>query len=187
MITKQIVQDTEAKMKKSVESAKREFSEVRTGRAQPSLIEGMHVDYFGTPTMVKQLANVTSPDPKTIIIQPWDPSVIAELEKMIMSSKLGLTPTNDGKTMRLSIPPLSEERREEMKKIVKDMAEKSKVSLRTIRRDANDRLKKIQSEKTASEDESFKAQDEIQKTTDKYIKEIDSLLDDKSKELMSFK
>ena len=187
MITKPVVQDAETKMKKSIESAKREFSEVRTGRAHPGLIEGMHIDYYGTPTLVKQIANITSPDPKTVIIQPWDVTAIPELEKAILNSKLGITPTNDGKIMRLSIPPLSEERREELRKVVKDMAEKSKVSLRTIRRDANDRLKKMQLEKTASEDESFRAQDEIQKLTDKFIKEIDSLIDEKTKELTSFK
>lgn len=184
MLTKEIVRDTEAKMKKTIESAKREFNEVRTGRAHPGLIEGMHIDYFGTPTMIKQIAAISVPDPRTVVIQPWDASAIPEIEKAVSSSKLGVTPFNDGKIVRLSIPQLSEERRQELKKVVKDMAEKSRVSLRTIRRDANDRIKKVQGEKTVSEDESFKAQDEIQKLTDRYIKEIDALLEDKSKALV---
>ena len=184
MLTKEVVRDTETKMKKTSESAMREFNEDRTGRAHPGLIEGMHIDYFGTPTMIKQIAAISVPDPRTIVIQPWDASAIAEIEKAVSSSKLGATPFNDGKIVRLSIPQLSEERRQELKKVVKEMAEKSRVSLRTIRRDANDRIKKMQGEKTASEDEAFKAQDEIQKLTDRFIKEIDTLLEDKSKALV---
>lgn len=184
MLTKEIVHETETRMKKTIESARREFNEVRTGRAHPGLIEGMHVDYFGTPTMIKQLAAISIPDPRTVVIQPWDPSVIPEIEKAVGNSKLGVTPFSDGKIVRLSIPQLSEERRQELKKVVKDMAEKSRVSLRTIRRDANDRVKKMQNEKSASEDESFKVQDEIQKLTDRYIKEIDTLLEDKSRALV---
>ena len=183
MAVKEIIQETEAKMKKSIESAKREFSEVRTGRAHPGLIEGLHVDYFGTLTLVKQLASITIPDPKTIMIQPWDPSVIPEIEKAISNSKMGGSPSNDGKIVRVSIPALSEERREELKKVVKDMAEKSRISLRTIRRDANDNLKKMESEKKISEDEGFRAHDEVQKLTDRYIKEVDALLEEKNKVL----
>lgn len=184
MIVKEIIKDTEVKMKKTIESARREFAEVRTGRAHPGLIEGMHVDYFGTSTSFKQIASITTPDPRTVIIQPWDVSVIPEIEKAIANSSLGITPTNDGKVVRLSIPPLSEERRSELAKVVKEMAEKSRISLRTIRRDANDKLKKLQNDKTISEDEHFKAHEEVQKLTDKYIKEIDVLLEDKSKVLM---
>ena len=184
MATKEIIVDTESKMKKTIESARREFNEVRTGRAHPGLIEGMHVDYFGTLTMIKQLAAISVPDPRTIVIQPWDPGVIAEIEKAVAASKLGITPYNDGKIVRLSIPQLSEERRQELKKVVKEMAEKTRVSLRTIRRDANDRIKKMQNEKNVSEDDAFKTQDEIQKLTDRFIKEIDTLLEDKSKALV---
>lgn len=184
MATKEIIVDTESKMKKTIESARREFNEVRTGRAHPGLIEGMHVDYFGTLTMIKQLAAISVPDPRTIVIQPWDPGVIAEIEKAVAASKLGITPYNDGKIVRLSIPQLSEERRQELKKVVKEMAEKTRVSLRTIRRDANDRIKKMQSEKIVSEDDAFKIQDEIQKLTDRFIKEIDTLLEDKSTALV---
>ena len=181
MMAKEIIRDAETKMKKSIESAKREFGEVRTGRAHPGLIEGLHVDYFGTPTMIKQLGNISIPDPKTVMIQPWDPSVIPEIEKAIMNSKMGGNPSNDGKIVRITIPSLSEERREELKKIVKDMAEKSRISLRTIRRDANDHLKKMESEKKIAEDEGFRAHDEVQKLTDRYIKEVDALLEEKSK------
>lgn len=184
MIAKEIIKDTENKMKKSIESAKREFAEVRTGRAHPGLIEGMHLDYFGTPTPFKQLASISTPDPRTILIQPWDVSVIPEIEKAINNSKLGVTPSNDGKVVRLIVPQLSAERRNEMTKVVKDMAEKSRISLRTIRRDANDKLKKLQGEKKISEDEYFKAHDEIQRVTDRYIKEVDDLLDQKNRSLM---
>lgn len=186
MITKEVIQDTENKMKKCIESAKREFSEVRTGRAHPGLIEGMHIDYYGTSTMLKQVASITIPDSRTIVIQPWDVTAIPEIEKTISNSKLGITPNNDGKIVRLTIPQLSKERREELTKVVKDMAEKSRVSLRTIRRDANEKLKKLESEKKASEDEKFKAEDAIQKLTDKFIKEIDVLLEDKNKALTEF-
>ncbi|MCK5012893.1 MAG: ribosome recycling factor [Candidatus Omnitrophica bacterium] len=181
---KEILKETEGKMKKSIESAKREFSEVRTGRAHPGLIEGLHVDYFGTMTPFKQLASVSTPDPRTVMIQPWDPTVIPGIEKAILSSNLGVTPSNDGKIIRLSIPPLSDERRRELAKVVKEMAEKSRVSLRTVRRDANDKLKKLQNDKAISEDDYFKSHDDVQKLTDKYIKEIDDLLDKKSKSLM---
>ena len=173
-----------AEMKKAIESAKREFAEVRTGRAHPGLIEGMHIDYFGTPTLLKQMAAISVPDPKTVLIQPWDVSAIPEIEKAISISNLGASASNDGKIGRLIIPPLSKERREEMKKVVKDMSEKSRVSLRTIRRDANETIKKLQSEKKITEDDNFKSQEAIQKLTDKFIKEIDLLLEEKSKALV---
>jgi ribosome recycling factor len=184
MALKDLVHETETRMKKSIESARREFSEVRTGRAHPGLIEGLHVDYFGTPTLVKQIASISVPDPRTVLIQPWDVSVIPELERTISNSNLGATPSNDGKVVRLNIPPLSEERRQELKKVVKEMAEKTRISLRTIRRDANDRIKKLEGEKTVSEDDGFKTHEEIQKLTDKYIKDVDVLLEEKSKALM---
>ena len=185
MSAKDIVIQTEAKMKKSIESAKREYNEVRTGRAHAGLIEGLHVDYCGTLTLLKQMASINIPDPQTIVIQPWDVTVIPEIEKAVNNSKLGATPSNDGKIVRLKIPQLSQERREELNKVVKEMTEKHRISLRTIRRDANEHIKKMQSDKAIAEDESFKSQDQIQKLTDKYIKEIDSLLEAKSKELMS--
>ena len=184
MAVKEVMKETEDKMKKAVDSAQREFAEVRTGRAHPGLIEGLHADYYGTPTAFKELASVSVPDPRTIVIQPWDATVIPEIEKAIQGSSLGLTPQNDGKVIRLNIPPLSTERREELKKIVKDMAEHARVSLRTVRRDANDKLKKLQSDKEISEDDHHKAHDDVQKLTDKYVKDVDQLLDEKSKQLM---
>lgn len=183
MPVKEIIKDTENKMNKSIEATKREFAEVRTGRAHPGLIEGLHANYYGTPTMFKELASITIPDPKTIVIQPWDVSVIEEIEKAVLNSHLGITPMNDGKVVRLPIPPLSEERRNEMKKVVKEMAEKGKVSLRSIRRDANDKIKKMKSDKTISEDDERRAQDSIQKITDISIKEIDRLYEEKSEAL----
>ncbi|MFC1510089.1 ribosome recycling factor [Candidatus Omnitrophota bacterium] len=185
MLIKELKQQTESKMKKSIESAKREFSEVQTGRAHPGLIEGLHVDYFGTLTLVKNLASISIPDPRTVVIQPWDVTVIPELEKAIQKSNVGAMPSNDGKVVRLNIPQLSEERRGELKKVVKDMAEKSRISLRSVRREANEKLKKLLSDKAISEDDHFKAHEDIQKLTDKYIKEIDVILEDKSNVLMN--
>ncbi|MCR4336267.1 MAG: ribosome recycling factor [Candidatus Omnitrophica bacterium] len=177
---KDVVKDTELKMQKAVEAMRREFQEVRTGRAHPGLIEGMHVDYYGTPTLLKQIASISIPDSKTIMIQPWDVTAIADIEKAINNSKLGVVPNNDGKIIRLNIPPLSKERREELIKMVKEMSEHGRISLRTIRREANE---KIKGDKTVSEDDAFRGQDDIQKLTDRFIKEVDKILEDKSKEL----
>ena len=181
---KEIKKDTEAKMQKAFEAAKRELAEVRTGRAHPGLIEGIHVDYYGTPTLLKQMASITIPDPRTIVIQPWDITAIAAIEKAIMASSLGVTPNNDGKIFRIGLPQLSTERRQEMQKVAKQMAEQGRVSLRTIRREANEKIKKLQSDSVISEDDSFRGQEEVQKVTDKYIKEIDAALDKKLKELV---
>ncbi|HPB68036.1 MAG TPA: ribosome recycling factor [Candidatus Omnitrophota bacterium] len=186
MNTKEIHKETESRMRKAVESVGREFAEVRTGRAHPGLIEGLHVNYYGTMTLLKQMASISIPDPKTVVIQPWDPSAIVEIEKAIMNSKLGVMPQNDGKIVRLNIPPLSTERREELKKVVKEMAEHGRVSLRTIRREANEKIKKSEHEHVITEDESFRGQEDIQKLTDKFIKEIDGILAGKSKELEDF-
>lgn len=186
MNVKEIVRETEGKMKKTLESVSREFTEVRTGRAHPGLIEGMHIDYYGTPTMIKQVASIAIPDGQSIIIQPWDVAAIVEIEKTISKSNLGVMPSNDGKIIRLSIPPLSKERRQELAKVVKEMAENGRVSLRTIRREANEKTKKVQADGHVSEDEGSKGQKEIQKLTDKYIKEVDKILETKNKELVDF-
>ena len=183
MQAKEVIRDTDTKMKKTIDSLLREFSEVRTGRASPELVENMHIDYYGASTPLKQIAAVSSPDPRLIVIQPWDINAIIDIERAVLNSKLGVSPANDGKMIRLSFPPLSQERRAEMVKVVKEMAEKGRVSLRTIRRDANEKIKKLESEKTATEDDSFRAQEEIQKMTDRYIKEIDQVFDRKSHEL----
>lgn len=186
MNTKEIVHETESKMKKALEASRRSFSEIRTGRASPHLVEGLHVDYFGTPTLLKSLASITVPDARLIVIQPWDSSVIHEIEKAIAKSNLGITPMNDGKVVRLQIPQLTQERREELKKVVKGMAEEGRVSLRTIRRDSNEVIKKLETDKAIPEDERFKSQDEIQKITDKYTKDLENFLLEKEKELATF-
>jgi len=186
MNIKDVVSETELRMKKTMESVSREFSEVRTGRAHPGLIEGMHIDYYGTLTMIKQIANISVPDAKTIVIQPWDISAIAEIEKAVLKSSLGVTPMNDGKIVRLSIPPLSKERRQELAKVVKDMGENGRVSLRTIRRDANEKIKKLKADSVISEDDSFKGQDAVQKLTDKFIAEVEKISESKNKELVDF-
>jgi len=181
---KELKKEIDGKMQKALESTRREFNEVRTGRAHPGLLEGLHVDYYGTMTPLKQMASITVPDSRTILIQPWDISSIPAIEKAISNSNLGVTPNNDGKVLRVGLPQLSTERRQELQKLVKQMAEHGRVSLRTIRREANDRIKKMQSDGDVSEDDSFRAQDEVQKVTDKYIKEIDDLLEKKVKELV---
>ncbi len=186
MISKEVIRETEAKMKKTIESVRREFSEVRTGRAHPGLIEGLHADYYGTPTMIKQIASITVPDARTVVVQPWDVSAIPEIEKAITNSKLGIMPSNDGTVVRLNVPQLSKERRVELAKVVKDMAENGRISLRSIRRDANDRIKKLETEKKISEDDSFSGQETIQKLTNKYIIEVDEVLVAKDKELEEF-
>ncbi len=183
MTAKEILKDVDAKMKKAMETMLREFSEVRTGRAQPALIDDMHIDYYGTSTPIKQIAQVSSPDPRQIIIQPWDANAIKDIEAAISSSKLGINPNNDGKVIRLVFPPLSTERREEFIKVCKDMAERGRVTMRSIRRDANDKAKKMQGEGHVSEDEKFKTEEEVQKMTDRFIKEIDAVLEKKSKDL----
>ncbi len=180
-----MIVQTENLMKKSLESLLREFQEVRTGRAHPSLVEDLHVDYYGTPTPLKQMAAVSAPDASSIIIQPWDPSALAEIERAILGSKIGITPNNDGKIIRLVVPMLSEERRKEMAKVVKDIAEKGRVSLRSIRREANDKVVKLKKDSVISEDDSARALEDVQKITDKYIKEVDSLLEKKTKDLLS--
>ncbi|MDD5044141.1 MAG: ribosome recycling factor [Candidatus Omnitrophica bacterium] len=186
MDAKTIIRETEEKMNKALDAVTREFSEVRTGRAHPGLVEGMHIDYYGAPTLLKQLASISVPDPHLIVIQPWDPTAIAEIEKAIMKSNLGVQPSNDGKLVRLSIPQLSKERREELAKLIKKMAEDGRISLRTIRRDANEAAKKMEDDKIISEDERFRVQDEIQKITDRHIAKIEETLKTKEKEVVEF-
>lgn len=186
MTTKEILHNTEEKMKKALEAMTREFSEIRTGRASPSLVEGLHIDYYGTPTLLKQLASISVPDAHLIAIQPWDPTAIAEIEKAILKSNLGINPSNDGKLIRLSIPPLSKERRQELVKVVNKMAEEGRVSLRTIRRESKEALEKLEKDKVIAEDDKFRGIDELQKLIDKYIAKIDELLKNKDKEVLEF-
>jgi len=186
MVIQKALHDTEEKMKKTIEATKREFGAIRTGRASSSLVEGVHVDYYGTQTPIKQLATISIPDARLIIIQPWDVSVVAEVEKAILKSGIGITPMNDGKLIRISIPQLSKERREELVKLTKKMAEEGRISIRTIRRDANEHVKKMQKNSEITEDDSFQTQDKIQKLTDQYIEKIEEILKEKDKEIMEF-
>lgn len=183
MTTKELLHNTEEKMKKTLEAVTREFLEIRTGRASPGLVEGLHIEYYGTPTLLKQLASISVPDPHLITIQPWDVTAIAEIEKAIMKSSLGVMPSNDGKMIRLSVPALSKERRQELVKVIHKMSEEGKVSLRTIRRDAKESLEKLEKDKGISEDDKFRGIDELQKIVDKYIAKIDEVLKNKEKEV----
>jgi len=186
MTTKEILHNTEEKMKRTIESVSREFLEIRTGRASPALVEGLHIDYYGTPTLLKQLASISVPDVHLIVIQPWDITVIGEIEKAIMKSNLGITPSNDGKLIRLSIPPLSKERRQELVKVIHKMAEEGRVSLRTIRREAKESLEKLEKDKVIPEDDKFRGIDELQKLIDRYTARIDEILKNKEKEVLEF-
>jgi ribosome recycling factor len=161
-----------------------DYKRLRTGRASVSLVDGIRVEYYGTATQLSQLATLTIPDPRTIMIQPWDQSVIGEVEKAILKSELGLTPMNDGKVIRIGIPPLTQERRKDLVKVIKKKAEETKVAMRNIRRDANEMLKDLRKEKTISEDEQFKGQEETQKITDDFIKKVDGAFVAKEKEIL---
>ncbi len=183
MAIKDILHDTGQKMKKTVESVKREFTEMRTGRASPAIVEGILVDYYGTKTPIKQLATISTPDARLIAIHPQDASIIGGVEKAILQSNIGLTPNNDGKIIRISIPHLTDERQEELDKIVKRIAENGRVSLRTARRDANESLKQSEKNKEIAEDDRFKSQDHVQKLIDKYTAEIETSLEAKEKEI----
>lgn len=178
------LREAEEKMKKTVEVLRKDLGTVRAGRANPAMLEKITVDYYGTPTPINQLANVSVPESRVLIIQPWDKSSIKDIEKAILKSDLGLTPSNDGAVIRLTIPQLTAERRAEIVKTVKKKAEDAKVAIRNIRRELIDDIKKIEKEKVASEDESKKGQEKAQKVTDKYIKDIDGVLENKEKEIM---
>jgi len=172
------------KMEAAINVLKKEFATIRTGRASLSLLDAIKVDYYGTMTPLNQVATLAVPESRLIIIQPWDPKAIENIEKAIQSSGIGLTPANDGKIIRLPVPPLTEERRKELVKLAKKMAEDSRVAIRNIRRDINDEVKKIEKEKKISEDESRKSLEDIQKTTDQHIKKIDDILKRKEEEIM---
>jgi ribosome recycling factor len=173
-------------MSKSIASLKKELNRLRTGRASLSILDGIKVYYYGTLTPLNQMATLAVPESRSITIQPWDVSVIKEIEKAILKSDLGLTPSNDGKIIRISIPPLTEERRKELVKVVHKMCEDYKVSVRNIRRDANELLKSMKKDGEISEDDAFKAQDQVQKITDEQIKLIDECDKEKEKEILEF-
>jgi ribosome recycling factor len=184
MATKKVFQETEEKMKKAMESLKKELGNIRTGRATPAMLERVSVDYYGTPTPVNQVANVSIPEPRMLVIQPWEKNMLSVLEKAILKSDLGITPNNDGSVIRLSVPQLTQQRRTELVKMTKKSAEEAKVAVRNLRRDANESLKKLEKDKTISEDDNKRAQEEMQKLTDKYVKEVDRISEVKEKEIM---
>jgi ribosome recycling factor len=179
-----ILSEADAKMKKAIEVTKREFGTVRTGRASVSLVEGIKVEYYGTLMPLNQVANLSAPDSRTIEIKPWDQKVLPEIEKAIQKSDIGIHPNNDGKVVRLSLPPLTEERRKEMVKLVKKHAEDGRVAVRSIRQDANKALDAVKKDKSAGEDDAQKALDRIQKMTDAHTQEINHLAEHKEKEIL---
>ena len=179
-----ILLDTEDRMEKAMAALERDFQKLRTGRATTALVDGIKADYYGTPTPISQMASVAVPDSRTITIQPWDKGGISVVEKAILKSDLGLTPVNDGKIIRISIPPLTEERRKELGKLARKSGEEAKVAVRNVRRDANDQLKNLEKDKAISEDELKKATDDVQKLTDKYVAKVDEKCAAKEKEIM---
>ena len=172
------------KMKKSIASLNRDFDTVRAGRANPTVLDRISIDYFGSPTPINQVGSVSSPDPRSLVIQPWDTSVLKDIEKAIQVSDLGINPQNDGKIIRLNFPPLSVERRKEMVKLVHKYSEEGKVAVRNVRRDTMDKLKDMKKKSEITEDDLKTAEKDVQTTTDKNIKEIDSLTAKKEKELL---
>lgn len=180
----QVLRETEEKMKLVIEATKRDFGTVRTGRARPSLLDNVRVDYYGVPTPLNQMSQIAAPEPRLLVIKPWDKSVIPLIEKAIMKSDLGLNPNSDGEIVRLNIPQLTEERRKELVKVVRKKAEEERVAVRNIRRDANDELKMYKEEGEIAEDNMYRALDDVQKLTDEYIKKIDQLLEEKEAEIM---
>ena len=181
---KEVFSSQEERMKKSIEALKRDYAALRAGRATPALLDRVMVEYYGAPTPINQVANVSVPEPRMITIQPWDKGMLSDIEKAIMKSDLGLNPNSDGTMIRLSIPQLTQERRTELAKSIHKKAEDAKVAVRNIRRDANDVIKKLEKDKVITEDENKKAQDDMQKLIDKYIKEIDNVMATKEKEIM---
>lgn len=184
MDTDAILLDAEERMDKAVGSLDRDFAKLRTGRASTALVDGLRADYYGAPTPISQMASVAVPDSRTITIQPWDKGGMAAVEKAILKSDLGLTPVNDGKLIRISIPPLTEERRKELVRVARKYAEEAKVAVRNVRRDANDSLKKAEKDKEITEDGLKRASDEVQKLTDRYVAEVDARCQAKEKEIM---
>lgn len=171
-------------MEKAITNLERDFSKLRTGRASTSLVDDVRVDYYGTPTPLNQIASVTVPDSRSITIQPWDRNAFGDVEKALLKSDLGLNPVNDGKLIRINIPPLTEERRKELVKVARKYTEECKVAVRNVRRDGNDALKKKKNDKELTEDEMRHGQDEVQKLTDAYVAKADEVLGAKEKEIM---
>lgn len=181
-----IYSDLKDRMDKTVQALVKSFTKIRTGRATPALLDGLNADYYGAATPLTQMASITAPEPRLLLIQPWDAQAIGEIEKAVLKSELGLTPQNDGKVIRINIPTLTQERRRDLSKLVKKNAEEAKVALRNIRRDANEMLKDLKKEKEISEDDQKKAEEHVQKITDEFVKQIDAAAATKEKEIMDF-
>lgn len=179
------LQQYDNKMQKSFDNLLAEFGSIRAGRANPHVLDKIRVDYYGTPTVLQQVANISVPEPRMLLIQPWEPNMVREIEKAIQTSDLGINPTNDGKVIRLTFPELTEERRKDLAKDVKKKGENAKVAVRNIRRDANDSLKKMSKSNDISEDEIKQLEDEVQKLTDKYIAKVDKAVEEKTKEILT--
>ncbi|MBP3929576.1 MAG: ribosome recycling factor [Peptostreptococcaceae bacterium] len=181
----QVKKQLEEKMARTIEALKSEFTTIRAGRANAQMLDKIRVDYYGTPTPINQVGAISVPEPRTLMINPWDKTAMSEIEKAIRNSDLGLNPTNDGQVIRISVPALTEERRKELAKQASKVAEEFKVRLRNERRDANDKLKKMEKEGEITEDDLKKSQDEVQKITDKFIKDVDTLLKAKEQDIMA--
>ena len=183
-MAEQLLTDAEERMKKAVEATRHDFDSVRTGRASPAILERVMVDYYDTPTPVNQLATINAPEPRQLVISPWDKTVIGKIEKALQKSDLNLTPSNDGQVIRLNFPQLTEERRREMTRLVHKKAEDHKIGIRNIRRDANDEVQKLKKAGKLSEDEAKRLADQIQKVTDKYIDQVERMRAAKDQEVM---
>lgn len=181
-----VLQDTQEKMAKAVEGLKAELQKVRTGRATPAMLDPVRVDYYGTPTPLHQMAAISTPESRLLVVQPWDATALKEIEKGILRANLGLTPSNDGKVIRISIPPLTEERRKDIVKQAGKTCEEYKVGIRNLRRDANETLKGLKKDGDIAEDEMFKGQDQVQKMTDEHIAKLETLQKAKEKEILEF-
>jgi ribosome recycling factor len=183
-MTKDVIKNMSSHMDKTIDSLRKEFQKVRTGRASTSMLDELRVDYYGTPTPINQLATLAVPEPRTITLQPWEAKVIPAIEKAIMNANLGLTPSNDGRMIRLNLPPLTEERRKEIVKHLRKMAEETKVAVRNIRRDTIDEVKKLEKEKQIAEDDLKRGEKDIQDVTNSHVAKIDEVLLHKEKEVM---
>ncbi|MDO9574769.1 MAG: ribosome recycling factor [Candidatus Contubernalis sp.] len=183
-MSSEVFDTTEHKMGKAVEVFKSDLGSVRAGRATPSLLDKITVNYYGTPTPLNQLANISIPEPRLLVIQPWDKNVMGDVEKAILKSDLGLTPSNDGNVIRLPVPQLTEERRKELVKMIRKKAEESKVAIRNVRREANDQLKSLEKDGEMTKDDLKRSQEEVQKLTDDYIVKVDQVLSTKETEIM---
>jgi ribosome recycling factor len=181
-----VLKDVDTRMNAALEALGREFASVRTGRASASLLDPIRVDYYGNPTPISQMASVSTPDARTLVIQPWEAGQIGVIEKAIQKSDLGLTPVNDGKLIRLTMPTPTEERRKQLVKTIAKMAEDARVAVRNVRREANEKVKAAAKDKKTSEDEERRAHDQVQKTTDRFIAKVDELLKKKEQEILTF-